>query len=75
MITFAGKPFKYNITQVNMPSSDHVDDAVEDIYEHVNQLMRSKNDEITIFMGDMNAKVGCQKEDLSVGPFGLGESN
>ena len=76
MIKFAGKPFKYNIIQVYMSSFDHADHEVEEIYEHINQLMRkSKNDEITIVMGDMNTKVGCKRENLTVGSFGLGERN
>ena len=50
-----------------MLSCDHADDEVEEIYEEVNQLMmKSKNDEITIVRGDMNAKVGCKREDLTV---------
>ena len=68
-----GKPFKYNISEINMPASDHADDEVEEIYEQVNQLMRkNKNDEIFIVMGGMNTKVGYKK-DLMVDLFGLGE--
>ena len=71
MIKFNGKPFKYNIIQVYMPTSDHVDDEVEGIYKQVKQLMRKrKNEEITIIMGDFNAKVGCER-DLTVGLFVL----
>ena len=76
MMMFAGKPFKYNIIQVSMLTSDYADDEVEEIYEQVNQLMRkSKNDETTTVIGDMNSKVGCKREDLTIGPFGLGEKN
>ena len=38
-------------------------------------MRKSKNDEITIATGDMNAKVGCKREYLTLGPIGLGERN
>ena len=62
MIMFAGKPFTYNIIHVYIVTSHHADNEVEEIYEQVNQLMRnSKNDEMTIVMGNMNAKVGSKR--------------
>ena len=76
MIKFAGKLFKYSIIEVYMLTFDHADDEVEQIYELVNQLMKkSKYGEIIIVMGDMNAKLGCKRGDITVGPFGLGERN
>ena len=34
-----------------------------------------ENHEVTVIMGDMNAKVGGERQGSMLGPFGLGERN
>ena len=36
---------------------------------------RYKSNEVNFVLGDFNAKVGCEQQDKTVGPFGLGVKN
>ncbi|KAI5732155.1 hypothetical protein M8J77_022354 [Diaphorina citri] len=65
-----------NIIQVYAPTSTAEDEEIESFYEDMNYLMRQlKNNDITIVMGDLNAKIGQGKQDSIVGDFGLGVRN
>ncbi|XP_062910199.1 craniofacial development protein 2-like [Mobula hypostoma] len=76
MIKISAKPFDINVIQVEMPTTDYDDDEVNMVYGEVEKLMKkTKNNEVTVILGDFNAKVGSVREVLTVGPFGLGERN
>lgn len=71
------KPVPILIVQVYAPVEDE-DDEIKDIfYEEVNSVIKriKKHQECLIVMGDLNAKVGSQRESNIVGPFGLGMRN
>jgi len=46
--------------QVYMPSSEHEDDEVEDLYDVIEEILEEvgKGDTNTIIMGDWNSVVG-----------------
>ena len=50
-----GKPFNLSIIQVYAPTTAYDDNEIESFYESVQQI---KNQDITIIMGDFNAKIG-----------------
>lgn len=65
-----------NIIQVYAPTADKEEAEAEKFYTELDDIFRSiKNNEITIVMGDFNAKVGSGKVGTQVGNFGLGERN
>lgn len=70
------KPFILNLIQVYAPIADALDDDVEQLYADIDKAKNyCGNSDITIVMGDFNAKVGCGKREEVVGDFGLGTSN
>ena len=72
----AAQPFNINILQVYMPTSDHTDEEIDEVYERLESLMnKTKNNEVNIVMGDWNAKVGKECDGEMVGSFGLGKRN
>ena len=76
MVKLSGKPFNINIIQVYAPTTDHEEEEIESFYEDINKVMDyTKSGEITILMGDWNAKVGDAPEHPVVGNCGLGERN
>ena len=76
MIKLAGKPFDLNVIQVYMPTTSHEEEEIDVVYEDIeNLLAQTKTNEISIILGDMNAKVGRGKEGTEVGPWGLGIRN
>ena len=65
-----------NVIQVNAPTTAHSDDVIDTFYEQVDEVRRQcKNDEVTVVMGDLNAKVGRGRSEEVVGDFGLGIRN
>ena len=65
-----------NIIQVYAPTTDKEDDEVEEFYAELDDIFKSiKNSDITVVMGDFNAKVGKDKVEAVTGGFGLGERN
>ena len=59
MLKLQAKPFNINIVQVYAPTQDHPDDTVEISYDEIRSVLKyAKSGEVTIIMGDMNAKVG-----------------
>ena len=76
VVKIKGKPFDINIVQVYAPTSERDEDEVDEFYDKVDEVLdQCKNHEITIVMGDVNAKVGEGRLGEAVGPFGLGERN
>ena len=71
-----GSPININLLQVYAPTTDHDEDTMESYYQKLDEVRRqAKTHEITIIMGDLNAKVGVGREEEVVGCFGLGERN
>lgn len=65
-----------NILQVYAPTNDKSDTEIEEFYNKVDELLKlTRKGEITIVMGDLNAKIGTGAEGESVGAYGLGERN
>lgn len=65
-----------NIIQVYAPTGDKVIEEVEEFYKDVETAMKqTKSKDITIVLGDFNAKVGKSLQNECVGSFGLGERN
>ena len=76
LVKVSGKPFNLNFIIVYAPTAMLDDDKVDKFYEQVDQAMKQcKSQEVTIVMGDLNAKVGMERVGDIVGPYGLGELN
>lgn len=69
-------PTNINIIQCYAPTAEKPDQEIEKFYMEVKELLNhAKSNEVTIIMGDMNAKIGDQEVDSVVGKYGLGERN
>lgn len=76
LMRIRAKPVDLNIIQVYAPTSDSTEQELEQFYSDIRDLLRlTKNHEVTLIMGDFNAKLGKGKFEDIVGPFGLGERN
>uniref|UniRef100_A0A8D8TK36 Craniofacial development protein 2 n=1 Tax=Cacopsylla melanoneura TaxID=428564 RepID=A0A8D8TK36_9HEMI len=65
-----------NIIQVYAPTGDKSIEEVEEFYKDVETAMKqTKSRDITIVLGDFNAKVGESLQNECMGRFGLGERN
>ncbi|GFN73579.1 endonuclease-reverse transcriptase [Plakobranchus ocellatus] len=71
------KPFDIGLIQVYAPTAkSKYDEEVEIFYETVKIAMKKlKSQDFKIVMGDVNAKVGSERTENIVGPFGIGEKN
>ena len=63
--------------QVYMPTSEHEDDEVEEMYGIIEEILEEdgKGNTNTIIMGDWNSVVGDEPYRNIVGPHGLGRKN
>ncbi|XP_071637558.1 craniofacial development protein 2-like [Temnothorax longispinosus] len=62
-----------NVIQVYAPTNDKTDAETEESYSKIDEAMRlTKKGELTMVIGDFNAKVGFGAEDDTVGQYGLG---
>lgn len=76
LLKIGAKPVNINVIQVYAPTTQHSDDVIDRFYEQVDEARRQcKNGEVTIVMGDLNAKVGRGRSGEVVGNFGLGLRN
>ena len=76
LLKIGAKPVSINIIQVYAPTSQHSDDTIDGFYDQVDEVRRQcKSNEVTIVMGDLNAKVGRGRSGDAVGDFGLGVRN
>ena len=76
LVKIAAKPVGLNIIQVYAPTADYSDEDIEAFYEQVDSARRQcKPEEITLVVGDLNAKVGCGRSGEVVGNYGLGQRN
>lgn len=71
------KPLAINITQVYLPTCDHTDEEVEAVYQQLESTLSiTPTREISIILGDFNAKIGNTITDdharSAVGKFGMG---
>ena len=58
LIKITAKPVGLNIIQVYAPTTDYSDSEVDEFYEQVDSVRRQcKAEEVTIVMGDLNAKM------------------
>lgn len=64
------------IVMVYMPTSEHADEEIDEIYEQIETLLKSETGKFnTVLLGDWNAVVGEGREKDTVGKFGLGKRN
>src|SRR6266516_6581215 len=65
------------IIQIYAPCVDAVEDEKDRFYERLDQVIGEyrKGRECLVVMGDFNGKVGNNKEEDTVGPFGVGVRN
>ena len=72
-----GTPVNVLIIQVYAPNEDGDEKDKEQFYEMLDQVIveNRKGNECLMVMGDFNGKVGKNKEEDIVGPYGLGERN
>lgn len=77
LVKLRGKPTDIVIVQVYMPTSEHKEEEVEDMYEKIEELLdrETVGRDYVVVMGDWNAVVGEGKEDNIVGHYGLGNRN
>ena len=60
MVRLTGKPVDMCIIQVYLPTTEHSEEEVKDMYEKIQQLLddETKSKDYTVVMGDFNAVVG-----------------
>jgi hypothetical protein len=76
MIKLNAEPVDIIVIQVYMPTSQHKDDEIEEMYEDIEEVMRQeKGSDYAVIMGDWNAVVGEGRSGKEIGPFGLGKQN
>ena len=76
LIQIEAKPTNINIIQTYAPTADKPPEELEKWYKDVKQLLkRTRKEEVTFFMGDMNAKVGRGAVNGVTGEHGLGTRN
>jgi exonuclease III len=62
-ITIQAEPVNLVIIQVYMPKSDHDDNEIDEMYDHIEELLDdTKGTNIVILLGDWNAVVGEQED-------------
>ena len=69
-------PVPINIIQVYAPTTEQDEEEVEYLYQKISELLKKlPKQELTVIMGDFNAKVGKGSTGNHIGPYGLGERN
>ena len=76
-IKLQAEPISILIMEVYMPTSEHEDDEVEDLYDIIAEILEEdgKGDTNTIIMGDWKSVVGDESYRNIVRPHGLGKKN
>ncbi|XP_042886502.1 craniofacial development protein 2-like [Penaeus japonicus] len=76
LVKLTGKQIDVNLIQVYAPTCDYTDEDIENFYESLTAAKKlCKQHEITLVMGDLNAKIGKGRYEDIVGNFGLGNRN
>src|SRR6218665_1436782 len=70
------EPVDIVIIQVYMPTTNHEEEEVENMYERLEEVLdRTKGTDYVVKMGDWNAVVGEGADGKSIGKYGLGRRN
>ena len=71
------KPVNALVIQIYAPCEDEDDEVKDSFYDSIDKVIEEfrKGRECLVVMGDFNAKVGNNREDGEVGPFGVGVRN
>lgn len=76
IIQVSGNPVNINLVQIYAPTSDADDDKIKVFYYTISDIIRTfKKHEMTIIIGDINAKIGRGKSCDPIGDHGLGVRN
>ena len=77
MIKISAMPVDIVVIQVYMPTTEHEDEEIEEMYDQIDNIInKQKGDINVIVMGDFNASVGEGSDDEKViGKYGLGKRN
>jgi exonuclease III len=76
MVRIEAEPVDLVVIQVYMPTTEHEDEEIEQIYEKVEGMIKQERGRFcVIIMGDMNAVVGEGREGEEIGNYGLGRRN
>ncbi|GFS11918.1 craniofacial development protein 2-like [Elysia marginata] len=76
VIKLSGKPFDIYIVQIYAPNSEHSEEEIEKFYEELDYVKsKLKTQDVKIVMGDLNAKVGNERTEDTVGPHRIGDIN
>lgn len=76
MVKLKAEPVDIVVIQVYMPTTDHDDEQVDEVYEQLEMIMeKQKGKDYMIILGDWNAVVGEGRCDDEVGEYGLGKRN
>jgi endonuclease/exonuclease/phosphatase family metal-dependent hydrolase len=77
LLQLHGQPTNVNIIQVYAPTAEpRYDNDVEDFYESLSSTMKSlKKSDVSLVIGDFNAKVGSGRRSYIIGDYGLGDGN
>ena len=74
LVKIQGHPFNLAIIVVYAPTAESTEEEIDSFYDILEKAKsQCKTNEITIIMGDLNAKVGSGREGKTVGQHGLGE--
>lgn len=72
MVQLKTNKINMNVLQVYAPSCNLKDEEVESLYHQIEKVPKlTKSNEITIIIGDMNAKIGKGKEGSIIGDHSL----
>ena len=65
------------IVQIYAPCEDEEEEEKDQFYERLDQTLREykKGKECLVVMGNINGKIGNNKEENIIGPFGVGIRN
>ena len=76
-IKLQAEPINILMTQVCMPTSEHEDDEVDELYDIIEEILEEdgKGDTNNIIMGNWNSVVGDESQRNIVGTHDLGRKN
>ncbi|XP_029162270.1 craniofacial development protein 2-like [Nylanderia fulva] len=76
LIKINARPTNLNIIQIYAPTADAPDEEMEIFYEQIKEMLKlTKKHDMNIIMGDFNSRIGKERYEDLVGPFGLGIRN
>lgn len=65
-----------NVIQIYAPTNDKTEQEIEEFYNKIDEVISlTKKGEITMVIGDFNAKIGAGVEGDNIGAYGLGIRN